>query len=280
MITGSGYALYNNDKTLHNGGSAIIRSGNLGNGLRFDGVNDYVETTNAPTEKINNTDAATVHLVVTPDMAIYAGLTYYYGVIAGDFTYDLADANLTLILHNESGAWKLMVDLRYGGIYQQALFGYNGGILADGSTYHITIVKQANAIDFDDITVYINGEVQTRQVVNSNGVWTGAEAAVASQPLRFGSAAGSFYGKMYLHTYQIYSGAATDDEALELYSLDGGLSTSLTLRHAWNFDEREGTTAYEVNGNHGTLTNYTPTDVQLGVNNKWVNAYSLSPILV
>jgi hypothetical protein len=267
-MRGPGYSLYNDDKVLRNDGGALIKAGNYGNSLEFDGVNDYVSFGDFPTQIINASDEFTICVAFT-----YDNQASLYSYLISKSGNSLGNANYALYFDLNSGNPEIVtLDLYFDPYYIRKEVRYDFEV---GNTYVLTVTKSG----LDTITFYVNGqELPEYSFVNSGA--TLLSTPTVSTEMEIGArnlGEGCFKG--YIHLIHFYREVLTPAEILSIYLTEGQLLTGKTYLGVWNFDETNGTTVNDLNlVETGTLVNYTLSDTEYGPDNKWVNAYTLSPI--
>lgn len=233
---------------------------NFVGGLKFDGVNDYVDLAS-----LNNN--------------IQFNSLYSFSIWAKPITYQSGFNTCPIFCKCQSffGRNGFNFGIAFGfGFYVDYIDSFTGNrkfYICDlflpqfnlGVIVHIVYNNQSK-------TLFVNG-VATNLNLNIN---IGSEPVYANYPLKLGilSEGEEYRGMLNLYDLKIFDKELTQQEALHLFksksqSLPSTASTNLIANYL--FKDAQGFNLVDnVSANNGTLTNYTLGDVSFGVNNSWL----------
>jgi len=236
-----------NTGTLVNMENGDWTTGQIGNGLDFDGVDEYVTIPDAAMLRPENR-SYTVAVWAKPDNINQIGPVVtkrqnggsseqFYMTICGNSVCGSSGKKLYFsMIESSGGNYRLVV---------------SANDVADGNWHHLvaTANQSTNTVD-----VYVDG-VLASGTKTSNGSWPTVNN---TDPLRIGSDNGSLYYNGAVDEVRTYNRALSEDEILQLYRLTTPTGTDTGLKGYWSFNGQDmsGTTAYDRSGagNNGTLT--------------------------
>ncbi len=238
-----------NNGTLVNMENGDWTTGQIGNGLDFDGSNEQITVPGANPIDIRSsmTLSTWAKFDTLPGNGESRGIFRKTADSGANHLYTLRFTNLG------SPTYHLLFTPGGGGA-----FNYSDAFAATtGTWYLLTLTYDAGT---DVITYYFNGVpvgTDTDTVVGGYASGTG--------DLYIGSTGGSEYFDGQLDEMRIYDRVLSPDEVSELQRLTSPTSVDTSLKGYWSFDGQDisGTTAYDRSGagNNGTLTN-SPTITQ------------------
>lgn len=220
-------------------------------GLRFDGVNDYVQVSNSNGIFNFGTSNFSIATLFKPQ-SINPG----NGVVLGS--------------HNESPfpASQYTLVLTSGGLLTFFIRGNSSNELGISSsaltlnlTYHVVCVRSGT-----DMYLYVNGSL-----VASGNIPT-LSSITTIRPFSMGgiNAGGGYtqFQTMTMYDTKVFNKALTLTEVGDLYNK---ISVPSNCIADYRFNQQSGTTLTTIVGtNNGTLTNYTAGDTTIGSTNKWL----------
>jgi len=238
----------------------------IGNGLKFDGVNDYVE--------------------VSKVFALADIRTVSFWMKSSN--NDIADTIVCFGKTGSSNAYAWLTFTINSGVF---LFGYMSSIgtninacsiaenLRDNNIHNVVCVVSGSRIynDISGFKCYVDGiEVILTNVSNSN-----TTPPVIQGTSKIGAfpsiTTGRFY-KDYLFDLKVFNKELSQAEVTEFYLKQGQIvpaSAMSSLQLDYRFNNKSGTvlTDNSVNGYHGTLVNYAAGTTDLGASNMWSDKY-------
>ncbi len=219
---GNDGSLSNVDGKLYNMNDSDWVSGKYGNGLDFDGSNDYVSVSANSFKLTNNT---TLSLWMKLDTAIGSGAHVYY---PGIFSASSGGGWNDFITFRSSGDKnRIVYEDADGATRYSSLFSYN-----TGDWIHVAISMDSSRVP----TFYINGNPEgsgaASSYVSLNYLGRGYAGATSD---------GAFNG--LIDEVRIYNRALSDTEAEEHYR--GIFTDNSDLVGYWNFNETAGTIAHD-----------------------------------
>ena len=250
---------YNNKIYKHNN-KPIKINWNSGDGLQFDGTNDFVNCGNIL--NFNRTDAFSFCFICSPldvDGTILSKLQSN-GSGTGYYIFFSVANNIRLTLR--TGDTQLTTKV----------WNY---ILSLGSLYHVVFTTSNGTSS--GMKCYINGVELLNHISESNNATTitnteNFKIATLGNPA-VGPLTNVSYYRGGIYDLKIFNKELTALEVRYLYHTQNQLiplSAMSSLQADWRFNQRSGNTLkdYSPNGYNGTLTNFDNTS--LGVNNAWV----------
>jgi len=256
VIKSNGSTLKSNDKILNHKWS-------VGEGLKFDGVNDYVKTSTFPNLSNKDMDYSVFGILNISNLATYK--EFICSAVNTD------DRQLEIIYANT------FFFVRVGNIS-------NLGILTFPITFGmntITIVKVGhNLINWkcfvngSEVIISIANNVYNVSSSYSNNAYIGiygSDVEGAAELLR--------KSDNPIYDLKVFNKELTQEEVTELYIKQGQIIPSTAISNCvldMRFDDKSGTIAKDKSGNNynGTLTNFTNTS--LGAGNSWCDKYGNS----
>jgi len=249
--------------------STAVTQGVSGQGLKFDGRNDYVKTSWTSDTYFSDTTFSVSFWVKSSASGSNGG----YCLICKD----AISSSGWRIRFNGAATNRLMVEYRGpgdGGIGTN--YRVSSVSVVDGKWHHVTVINTTNTtvIGGNDINIYIDGILSQGSLTN-NGVYYVSANAIRSG---FG---GSGYFNGSLDDVRIYSRALSASEIKQLYNAGAGskvnasqqTDTTTSLKTGlvghWTFDSKDLKTNVADRsglGNNGYLTNFgaTSTAVTIG----------------
>jgi len=238
---------------------------NSGNGLKFDGVNDYVQVSKV----FALADIRTISFWMKSNSTANNETVIDFGNTGNSNLY--AWANISIISN--------ILYLKYVSI--------NGGILAgayipnnlrDNNLHNVVCIFSGNRV-YNDITgfkCYVDGVNINLTKISSN-----SNISIIQGTARIGASTGittQFYYKNYLYDLKIFNKELSQAEVSELYNKQGQIvpaSAVSSLQADYRFNNKSGTilTDKSPNNYHGTLMNYAIETTDLGATNSWVDKY-------
>jgi len=233
---------------------------NCGNGLKFDGVNDYVQAT-------------------TPNLLFPINTAYSFSFICGIISGQIVNSGL--MIGNNTGLTNgIYIQNRYNFLQfsltktfsTNRLYVLSSQNLSSG-VYHIVITK-SNLYNLSAINFYINSVIQSKFAAYDN--LTDLTFADNSLNLNGGSGIGYYNDRMY--DLKVFNKELTQAEVTELYNKQGQIvpaSAMSSLQLDYRFNNKSGTvlTDKSINGYNGTLVNYAAGTTTLGATNSWCDKY-------
>lgn len=231
----------------------VIKLDNSQKGLKFDGVNDYTETSstvNLTTQ--TNSISMLCRLNVTTNQVFYVNSESGNGI----FAYILGS--------------QIVIQRGRGSSSGDTRFNVS---LNTTSTYHFVFVYNSDLT----IDLYINGVLQVRASQNLFG------SCISNLSLKIGKTSSTVpYLNATVYDFKFFTKSLTQTEVTDLYNsrctqIPSSASSSLLINYL--FDQKSGSVLSDTSGNSYTsnLTNYTTGDTTIGGTNKWVYDYGLSP---
>lgn len=237
-----------NDGTL-NGGVSWTNDAISGQALKFDGVDDYVNT--GSDSSLDDIDVKTIVMWVKPKMNLFQ---YYPALISKTPSHAGFGWNLIITTNTSDRSLTYWQELGANGAWNTL-----GNLIYEDNWYHIAVVYNRTS-DTNDPIIYING------ISQSIDEWIGTPSgnAVSDAPSDLWIGANplsiNFGG---LNTYngiidevRIYNQSLSLTQIKENY--ENGLRAHInnSLVSNWKFDEGSGTTAFDSKGtNDGGLIN-------------------------
>jgi hypothetical protein len=245
---------------------AISRVYSWGNGLKFNGVNNFIRTSLIPSISSNGFKSGefTVNVFVRFKNVSDSFVFHNYFNLSGSTRIDLYMDRATF--------YPLVFELTRA-------FTFPTPLLLD-VVYSFTFVKNFG-LGIDDFDVYMNGVICQKSVIFSNNATDSPYNASVSE-INAIAGVNQFY-KNDIHDLKIFNKALDNSEIVEIFEKKGEVipvtaqsNCVLDLR----FEEKTGFTASDSsgNGNNATLQNYTLSQVSLGVNNHHIDEEG-NPIL-
>lgn len=230
----------------------------IGNGLKFDGVNDYVSFIGSQYSLSN------MSLCINIKFSKNTGTQYVY----------------TSVNNRQAGAPAFSTTgnklyFQYQTLTSTFLHEANFSFVAN-VFYTIYVVKNGSSVTF-----YINNvSYSAPMVYTDNTVTTFTGNFTLGNDTTFSPR--QFEGTIY--DFKLFDKALTNTEISVLYNSNNNLIPNSAISNIvlnYNFNEKQGTTLKDSSqsGLNGTLVNYTGSDTTLGVGNKWVDENG-NPILV
>ena len=239
-----------------------------GNGLKFDGVNDYIEVSKV----FALADIRTVSFWMKASTVNASSTIVSFGTTGNNNAYAWAyiTVSFNLLVFGYSAL--------NGSPYTRCNISDN---LIDGNLHHIVCIFSGNRIN-NDITGFkcyvdgilkivtnisvVGGSLPTIQGVSKIGGYPGASGVVRA-----------FY-KNYLFDLKVFNKELSQTEITELYTKQGQIvpSTAMSsLQLDYRFNNKSSTvlTDKSINGYHGTLMNYAIETTDLGATNSWCDKY-------
>lgn len=209
--------------------------GKFGNGMEFDGENDYVDVGNVDELKIGTNDF-TISGWLKPDTAdnwdtiVGQGNPYSTDGSGYDLEYrgDQSGDDIYLRVNNGSGS-------------NQTIIAQDIGDMSGSWHHFVATIDQDNKVK-----IYLDGVEQVSEDFTQSGNIQGTTS------FKIGAmASGTANTDSNIDEVRVYNRALSPAEVSALYNWAPG-----PVGH-WNFDENSGTTAFDRsgNGNDGTLTN-------------------------
>lgn len=240
----------------------------IGNGLRFDGVNDFVSIPcplNSPldfdfsddfsfsvwiNQKTNATQSNSdkgINRISTGDLK---------GYDIGFFTYNNNFLLFIALLNNSNN------------LISFVLFSEP---LTNVANQNINYVFVKESSDANNFKIYKNGVPLTLEIIINN---TPTGTMKSNKEIVINSQKGTNdFNKNDMHKLQAFSNALNQQEITELYNTKGNVipdTTLLSLVANYTFNQKQGTVLIdEKNANNGTLINFA--DTSLGENNAWID---------
>lgn len=250
-------------KLLNKSNSNILRQNwSEGDGLKFDGVNDYISFSNTILN-IQYTTAATLSAIIK--------------VIAWS-TGSVTNACFFAKTNYTSASFGVLINMNSGGIFLDYLNG--SGIRRRWShaqtfnlnqTYHLII-------DFSNRIVYVDGVAYTMTLV----INTGTIGTIPNNNLRINVVydvnTQQWPANMIISDYKFFNKALTSAEAATLYQTKNQYIPSTAIANCildMQFADKQGTIAKDSSGSgtNGTLVNYAAGTTTLGASNSWKDRY-------
>lgn len=264
------YLLYESGAGI---GDFILSDGHLGNGFYFDGASKQIDVASYPAIDFEYNQAFSLVIwfviktflpynVVILDKRVRESIVKGYSIgYSGDQIYFSLGGILP------SGADQLdQVNVHYP--------------LSTNQLYQLVISKSATYNQAAAYHCYINGLPQPFSFFSLPFL----QSNKTSVPLRLGATqATSPFSNLdgYLMDVKIYNTALTPNQVEESYFPEGETPASLINNLVLHlpFDEKEGISVKNTKGTNGQAIGFLPSETQLGVTNRWVDAYKQTPII-
>jgi len=262
VIKSNGSTLKSNDKILNYKWS-------VGEGLKFDGVNDYVSLGNILDFNISSEFSINI-IFKAFDLTVFnlrsrRLFSKILDVAGNAFGYNIAVTINQIFIEFIQGSGNYM--------QIQALHTFNINQL-----YNITLIKRTG-IGISNIDFYVDGILKNTIILGSSGIVTSfSNIGNTIVGAYCGSTTTGIFNGLIFDT-KVFNKALTQEEVTELYIKQGKIVPATVIDNLqldMRFDDKSGTIAKDQSGNvyNGTLTNFTNTS--LGVNNSWVDKYGNS----
>jgi hypothetical protein len=226
--------------------------GKRGNGLVFDGTDDYVNVPDSTSLNISGTVSISAwvkapnsnqNLCFVSKRVSSSPFTMYSLCVSGADSFGNSSGKKIYFLMMESNSGN------YRGSYTTA-------DVVDGNWHHIVAVSDASGAS---LTIYVDGVSVALTNDHSGGSWPNTNN---SQPLTIGFNNGSGYFNGPIDEVRIYNRALTASEVRLLYGagsriINRKIATNSGLLAYWPLDDGSGTKAGDTSGNGitGTLIN-------------------------
>lgn len=236
----------------------------VGNGLKFDGVNDYVQTPHSSVFNFGTGSFSASFWVSTSSIRTAVFYSKYVNPTIGGFSFILwNDRKIAISLSNSNG--------------QYCVATTNSFLYNINTLYNFTFQRNGNIIE-----IYVNGVLVSNtntfygSILNVNQInvnTTIPSTIGVERPILY-----PFLGNIY--DLKVFNKALSQAEVTLLYNSFGNNLTGLTsnLVANYDFEQKSGTILLDHSGNtlNGTLTNFANTS--LGASNAWVDKFG-NPIL-
>lgn len=247
-------------------------SHNIGNGLRFDGINDYV-TINHSSQYNFGTGSFSTSVLINP-AALHVGVFFVKG--------NINEANKGFefyLLNNGAIGFTLLNGGNQYCFIRTDTFRYTAN-----TSYHIVMQRNGNSAE-----IYVNGVIQTTNITFLGGITNINSINIDNNINPLIGLENVINPTLYLYTgiindLKVFSKALTQTEVTGLFNSRNNIIPISAIPNVvanYNFNQKQGTTLIDGSGNNlnGTLTNYTTPETTPGVNNKWVDSSGNSILL-
>lgn len=269
-----GAILRASNEILKKGNDDIIQGAFIGNGLRTDGVNEYMQVANNVVLSPSQFSISMIIKFIQPNANVNDGFRILQK--GQEFPFPNSEREYWLYWVQDK---LIIVTNRFA---VNGLFVSTPLLLADmiGRVLHITVTF--DSINPNNWNIYINGELKQKTVSSNNFT----QIFTTPYPLTFGSVMvnGTYtrFSQMIFYSTVMLSKLVNQSEVNQLYESDNRDFTGLqaNLIADWRFDEKIGNIVrdYSPNELNGNIVNYTAGEQSLGVSNKHMD-YLGSPIL-
>ncbi len=217
--------------TLTNG--PIWRPGKISGGIKFDGVDDFVETT-----------STNLNIAPTITMEAWLRIESYSGS-GTHFFIDRSNTNAGYNLGFHETSHNLRLNAGNGTAYTELV---GTATLSTGVWYHVVGVISGN-----NQSIYING------ILDATGTFTGPLVTSTGENFHAGARVAATAANATLDQVRIYNYARTGAQIAWDYNKGGPSGW-------WRMDECTGATAYDAsgNGNNATITASTGSNTATG----------------
>jgi len=256
-----------NTGILQNSNKIIRQNWDIAGGLKTDGVNDYVKSTN---------NCPLLAFLVNAEFSISVISTYAVNSYNVFYVFGNNFPSSGVIdfsqFDNEHRIWLNICQISPS---NRMYLGFNYNPLLLQAVNNFTIVK-TTSLNANGVKCYLNGIELTSKFIEHN---TLRSMSYIDNNYRIGSYESTYVTSQIIYDLKVFNKELTQQEATELYLKKGQIIPSsipqsnviLDMR----FDDKSGTIAKDQSGNnyHGTLVNYAVGTTDLGVNNSWKNKY-------
>lgn len=229
-------------------------------GLRFDGVNDFVQTTLRFDISQNHSFAFWYKPnTLTGNQRILSTVS------AGNFS----NGGIQIGVLDFFGGFKVFVNIFNITIGTDNCSIYTTNSITN-SFMHIVVVKDTQTRA--NWKIYINGVSVS---LTNSGPVNVASGTLTGNQMRIGALDNNLYLNANLYDLKIFNKTLSEVEVTQLYNR-GATPSNCIADYIFNNQSGTNLTDY-VSGNNGTLNNYTTGDVTIGSTNKWLYDYSSEP---
>jgi len=236
----------------------IFKGGNLGNGFVFDGVSSYIEVLNTNHTLYNNLTAISASFwgITTNGGNKLFFLKYGPDTVQNGFSFFSNEYPAFINFSNNEtlympGIMPISTDTNH------YVFTWNN-IDGIGKWYKNSILNSSSS------PIGIGATIKNNTININFGLWYGAPQ--------------NWYAQKCF-SISTYNKVLNQTEIDYLYKLEGAVPLTATANCIgdWGFNQKYGIILPDTSGNaqHGTVYN---ANTSLGVNNAWVDAYTLLPI--
>jgi hypothetical protein len=229
-----------------------------GDGLKSDGVNDYILTTH-------------------PSIVLGSPFSFnFFAKLTG------VNASGVLFCNGRLTNSRYILFSKSGGLYNCMLLIYEGGYLEPQmkrfTTNYIFLPNVNYNINISysgtQIKIYVNN-IEVTASTNKT-VSTNSSATSVTTFFRNNRSGDEEYLDATLYDFKIFNKVLTEAEITELYMKQGQTIPHTCVSNCtawWDFSDKQGTVLRDKsgNGNNGTLVNFA--DTTLGPTNAWVDKY-------
>jgi hypothetical protein len=235
---------------------------NTGDGLKFDGVNDYVTFGNILSHNLTTTFS----FVIDVKLKVNNNLNYIISKIsATGLGYYVS------LQENSNNEIFLALAINQGNRYRYKIVLPN-----QLNTRLFIVVTKNNTVDSDAVNFYINGVKYPAELVIQGALPT---SITNTSGWQIGTVrSGGFATGMVCNYIGAYNRQLTDAEAEQLYVNQSQTIPSTCIANCtnfWTFENKQGAILSDKKStNNGSLINFA--DTTLGANNAWVDKYENS----
>jgi hypothetical protein len=237
----------------------------VGNGLKFDGVNDYVDCGNILNFEYNQ--AFSINLSI-----LFKSFTTSAIAVQRIISKMLINDKGYSINSNVDG--KLIFSVRTNLNNRKGLFTNSN--LNLNQLYNITFTKGIS-VEPNTYNVYVNGVNDNGDTLNEGSI---NSSIISTQPFLISSFAninsGFFNGDIF--DIKVFNKELTQVEVTKLYHTQGQNIPSTAVSNCvadWTFNDKQGTALTDKSGNNynGILIGYADGTTNLGATNSWIDKY-------
>ena len=240
---------------------------NSGDGLKFDGIDDYVTIPYNSGWALKNTDSFSLSFIVKCINPLDTNQNFLFSTENFLSGYN---SGIRFAIRPSTGLI-LSASLR------QSTSPESGVALSKLGAFDNTIVNHFVATwrNKEPISIYVNGVLLTGTSYTVNSI----VSIENTEPIVTYNKITNVFNNIIMDDFKLFRKELTQLEVTKLYQTQGQLIPSTAqanLLADWRFEDKQGTILkdYSPNNYNGTLTNFSNTT--LGVNNAWVNKYGNS----
>ena len=238
----------------------------IGNGLKFDGVNDYVNIPNMPFDFTPLASSFTISSIIYYKTSTKDFEMFYKALLGTDREVEFRINANGSVLCNQSNE-----NISPPKICQRIISTIT---LIPENFYNCIFVKVGS--NANDWQLYLNGILSSKSVPYNDNVLS---THITTAKINFDGEAD--YSNSAIYDLKIFNKALTQSEVTELYLKQGQIvpaSAISSLQLDMRFNNKSGTIAKDqsTNGYNGTLVNYAAGTTDIGATNMWKDKYGAS----